>query len=476
MATPSTPDLCVIGAGAAGLAVAEAARRVGASVVMVEKAEPGRASLQSGPLALRALAAAAERAALAEGAGAFGIGLEPANISFRRVRDHIAEIIAQSAPQGAAARIAALGIELVRGSGSFADPRTLRVGETVIEARRFVIATGASSSLPDIPGLLSVPYFTTETIFDNTRRPDHLVILGAGPMGLEIALCYRRLGTEVTIVEPGKMLPQSDPELVDIALRSLRGAGVVVIEEAAALAAEESAQSIRIRVRQGDGDRSITATHVLVAPARPPALDDLNLAAAKVRRSTAHAGALVLNASLRTTNSRIYAMGEAAGHSPHLVAFEADLVVTAALLGRPQRFEPAAFPRLTLTDPEIAEIGLTEPMARTRLKGGFSVLRASYGEIDRARAAREGMGVVKLVVGKSGKLLGAGIVGPSAGELAALFGLAIAQNLDARDLAGLAAPYPSYAELAQVLGEQARAATAQPRLKSGGWSLKRLLP
>ena len=443
---------------------------------MVDKGEPGGASLRSGPLALRALAAVAERVALAEGASAFGIALEPVNISFRRVRDHIAEVISQRAPQGAAARIAALGIELVRGSGSFADPRTLKVGETAIAARRFVIATGARSSLPDIPGLLSVPYFTTETIFDNTRRLDHLVILGAGPLGLEIAQCYRRLGVEVTIVEASKTLPQSDPELVEVALRSLRAAGVVVIEDAVDLAVEESGPSITIRARRSDGELSIVATHLLIAAARSPALDDLNLVAAKVRRSTVHAGALILNASLRTTNSRIYAMGEAAGRSAHLVALEADLVVRAALFGRSPRFESAAFPRLTLTDPEIAEIGLTEPMARVRLKGGFSVLRASYGEVDRARAAGEGMGVVKLVVGKSGKLLGAGIVGPSAGELAALFGLAIAQNLDARDLAGLAAPYPSYAELAQVLGQQARAATVPPRLKYRDWSLKRLLP
>ena len=479
MATLLTPDLCVIGAGACGLAVAQAARRLGASVVVAEKGDLGGASLRSGAIALRALAAAAERAVAGVGSGEFGVFAEAApKVSFRRVHDHIAEIILRSAPESAATKLIALGIELVKGTASFTDPKTVKVGDTSIQARRFVIATGARTSLPDIPGLLSVPYFTPETIFDNTRKLTHLVIIGAGPMGIELALSYRRLGCEVTVVEKGRALAQTDPELADIALRRLKDEGVIVHEESAIVAIQARSQGIGIVARAKDEGLNLDASHILVATARSANLTELNLEAAKIRRSKVDPGMLSLSSSLRTTNPKVFAVGEAASHAPaaHLSSLEADLVVRAALLGQPVRYEPAAVARLTLTDPEIAEIGLSEPMARGRFKTGFSVLRASYAENDRARAGRESMGVVKLIVSRSGQILGAGIAGAGAGELAALFALAIAQKIDAAKLADLAAPYPSYAELARMLGEKAIGTAKNTIWEKRRFALNRLLP
>lgn len=475
MATLLTPDLCVIGAGASGLAVAEAAKRAGASVVVVEKGEPGGASLRGGALALRALSAAASRAALAQTAAPFGVTVDPPTISFRKVHDHVAEIIMGGAAQSGAARLAALGIELVRGVGSFTDARTLKAGETQIEAKRFVIATGAHPSLPDVPGLFSVPYFTSETIFDNTRRLDHLVIVGAGPMGLELALSYRRLGSAVTVVDAGRPLSGFDPELAEVALRRLTDESVVIHTESAVLAVQGREGGIEVTVRAAEDMLSLAASHILIATSRTANLEELGLEAAKIRRSASNAGGLSLNAALRTTNPRVYAVGEAAGQGPHLNALEADLVVRAAVLGKPVRYAPAEAPRLILTDPPIAEIGVSEPMARGRMKGGYSILRAGFAESDLARADRDGMGLVKLVVGKTGKLIGAGIVGAGAGELVALFALAIGQNLDAQALATLAAPYPSHAELARILGERAAKAPAT-RAAGRRFGLNRLLP
>jgi pyruvate/2-oxoglutarate dehydrogenase complex dihydrolipoamide dehydrogenase (E3) component len=473
-----TPDLCVIGAGASGLAVAEAGRRLGASVVIVERGDTGGMSLKAGALALRALAAAAEIAAAGKTGVPFGVFGEPAKVSFRKVHDHIAEIIGRGVSEVASAKLQAQGIDLMKGVGAFADPRTLKVGDTSIRARRFVIATGARPVLPDIPGLFSVPYFTAETIFDNTRKLTHLVIMGAGPMGIELALSYRRLGCEVTLVEPGRALPQADPELAEIALRRLRDEGVTLLQESAIVAVQARSQGIGIVIRNQDDPGTLDASHILVAAPRAANLADLNLDAAKIRRSKSEAGALSLSSSLRTTNPKVWAIGEAAGHAPapHLAAIEADLVARAALLGRPSRYDPAAIPRLTLTDPPIAEIGLTEPMARGRFKTGFSVLRASYAENDMARAGREGMGVVKLIVARSGHILGAGIVGAGAGELAALFALAIEQKIDASKLAELAAPYPSYADLARQLGEAAVRAAPRSKLDARLFALNRLLP
>ena len=480
MASLSTPDLCVIGAGASGIAVAEAARRLGATVTMVERGPLGGSNVRSGALALRALAAAAERTALAITSPPFGVFPEEApKVSFRKVHDHIAEVLSRGAAQFGAPRLTALGIELVKGTAAFSDPRTVKVGsDAIIQARRFVIASGARSTLPEIPGLYSVPYFTTDTIFDNTRKLTHLVIAGAGPMGLELALSYNRLGCEVSVIEPGKALAHVDPELAEIALRRLRDEGVKLYEESSIIAVQARSQGIGVMVRAKDDQLSLDASHILVAASRAANIDELNLDAAKIRRSKSDPGALSLNQSLRTTNPKVFAVGEAAGHAPlpHLSAMEADLVVRAALLNQPLRYDPAAVPRLTLTDPPIAEIGLSEPMARGRFKTGFNVLRVSYAENDRARADRAGMGVVKLIVSRSGKILGAGIVGSGAGELASVLAFAIARGFAVAQLAELTAPHPSYVDLLRTLGEQALKDSPKLKRLSQALRLNRLLP
>jgi pyruvate/2-oxoglutarate dehydrogenase complex dihydrolipoamide dehydrogenase (E3) component len=469
----------VIGAGASGIAVAEAARRIGASVVLVEKSRFGGTSLRSGSLALQALAAAANRTALAISSPQFGVYPEEApKVAFRRVHDHIAEVIAQSAPQVSEARLAAMGIELVKGAAAFADSKTIKVGDRRIDARRFVIASGARTSLPEIPGLFSVPYFTPETIFDNTRKLTHLVVIGAGPMGIELALSYNRLGCQVSVVEPGRALTHADPELAEIALRRLRDEGVKLYENSGVTAIQARNQGIGVMFRGAEEPMTLDASHILVATARTANIEDLNLDAGHIRRSKSDPGSLSLNQSLRTSNPRVYAVGEAAGHAPapHLNALEADLVVRAALLNQPSRYEAAAVPRLTLTDPPIAEVGLSEAVARGRFKTGFSVLRASFADNDRARAERTGMGVVKLIISRSGKILGAGIVGANAGELAAIFAMAIGNRLDVARLSEFSAPHPSYADLIRSLGDQALANSGQARNLARRLSFNRLLP
>ena len=477
MATTLTPDLCVIGAGASGLAVALAARRLGASVVVVERGPPPGLGIKSSALALRALSAAAEHAAAVTGGEPFGVLGENVRVSVRKVHDHIAEVVREHAPDNARSRLEALGIELVAGSASFSDPATVNAGDTRIRARRFVIATGARSSLPDLPGLLAVPHFTPDTIFDNTRKLTHLVVIGAGPMGVELALAYRRLGAEVTIIEAGNALAQSDPELADIALRRLRDLGITLHEGSAVSAIHARSQGIGIDIRAGDEMSALDASHILVAGPRSANLSDLNLEAGKVKRSRTDPGALALTSALRTSNHRVYAVGEAAGHAPaqHLSALEAEAVVRAALLGSFVRYDPASIPRLTLTDPPIAEIGLTEAGARLRLKTGYGVLRASYAESDAARAARQGMGLVKLIVRADGRILGAGIVGEGAAELIAVIGLAMSANVIAAGLARFAAPYPSHAELLRQLGVQAAAGPADA-WSQRRFALRRLLP
>jgi pyruvate/2-oxoglutarate dehydrogenase complex dihydrolipoamide dehydrogenase (E3) component len=476
VATTLTPDLCVIGAGASGLAVAKAARRLGASVVLVERGEFGGSSLKSGSLALRALQAAAEKAVAVRSGAQFGLTGDDPRVNFRRLHDHIVEVLATAAPEAAPAALEAQGIELLRGTGHFTDPKTLAVGETLVTARRFVIATGARPHLPDVPGLLSVPYFTTETIFDNTRKLTHLVVIGAGPMGVEIALSYRRLGCDVTIVTGSRALGDADPELAAIALRRLTDEGVALFEGADILAVQARSQGIGIVVRTAQANTNLDASHILVAAQRTPNLADLGLEAAHMKLD--RDGVYVkLNGALRTSNARVHAVGEAMHAGvPHDVFAEAELVVRAALLRQPVRFEASRTPRLALTDPEIAEVGLTEPMARARFKAAFTVVRAAYAGNDRARAERDGAGVVKLIVGRTGELLGAGIVGPSAGELSGLLSLAISRGLKLADLSDFAPPYPSYAGLLRELGQRAAENAPPSALEQRLLSLNRLLP
>lgn len=474
MAGTLTPDLCVIGAGASGLAVALAARRLGASVAVVEKGRPGGMSPRTGALALSALSAAARRAALMTSSEPFGVLGEGARVSLRKVHDHIAEIVAENAADDGAARLAALGIDFLAETGTFTDPATVMAGDTTIRARRFVIATGAHPVVPDLPGLSSVPWFTPETIFDNTRKLTHLVVAGAGPSGLELALAYRRLGAEVSVVEPGRPLFQSDPELAEIALRRLVDEGVKLYGGATITAVGPREQGMRVDVRSGEQIVSIEATHILVAAGRAANLDLLNLEAGRIRRAPNDTRALLLTSGMRTSNRRVYAVGEAAGHAPapHLSAPEAETVVKVALLGQATHYDPAIVPRVTLTDPPIAEIGVSEAMARATHKDSHIVYRASYADNDAARAARAGMGVVKLIASRDGHILGAGIVGEGAPDLAALIGLAISAKLTVDRLATFAAPYPSHAELVRAIGTQV-APPAPPGWQTRLLSLRR---
>ncbi|MEO6635873.1 MAG: FAD-dependent oxidoreductase [Devosia sp.] len=470
------PDFCVIGAGASGIATAEAAARLGASVVMVERGTTGGQSLRSGALAMGALAAAARTAAGFRSGAAFGIVPEEPKVNFRRLREHIAEVLTQAAPDSGPAKLGAVGIELIKANAVFADPRTLAAGETLIKAHRFVIATGARPQLPDLPGLFSVPYFTTETIFDNTRKLTHLVVIGAGPMGLELALSYRRLGCEVTLVEPGRLLPDADPELAEIALRTLREEGINLLGQSSVLTVHARSQGIGVVVRTGEGNINLDVSHILVAPQRVANLNELQLDGARIKRSQP-GGLLQVNGSLRTSNPRVFAVGEAVSPGvAHDVMVEGTIVARAALLSLPGRYDPATPARLTLTDPPIAEIGLTEPMARERFKTAFEIVRASYGANEQSRAARMGAGVVKVIVAPSGQILGAGIVGPCAGELMAPFALALTKKLTLAGLAGLAVPFPSHGELLRNLGDLAARSAGPTPLETRLLALNRLLP
>ncbi len=456
LADTLTPDLCVIGAGPAGLAVAEAARSLGLSVVIVDKGRLGGKGLHTGAVPARALAAAASHAHAMRTGASFGITADAIKVNFRRVHDHVDAVIAALSPSRAAPHFEALGAQVVSGDAAFTDKRTLKAGETLVRAHRFVLATGARPVVPAIAGLDAVPFFTTDTILDNTRKLTHLVIIGGGPLGLELAQSYARLGTEVTVLEPAGFLPEHDPELAAVALKRLEEEGVHLRPYTAVTAIHARSMGIGVSIRGTDGEAMLDVSHILVAVERVPDLDTLDLDKAGIRRRKGDVTRLDLTAGLRTSNPRVYAAGDVAG-GPASVggAYEqARIVVDNAFLAFVPRHS-GDVPRVVSTDPEIAEVGYTERTARTKFGTSFRVLRAAYAENDRARARRETYGVAKLVVGPGGRLLGAGVAGAGAAELAALFSLALSAKLTVSQLGQFAAPYPSLAEIASRLGRAA---------------------
>ncbi len=470
-----TPDLCVIGAGSGGLAVAELARAYGASVILVEKGRLGGSSLNIGAIPAKALAAAGAHARAMRDGPAFGITVDEPRVNFRRVHDHVEQVITALTPQSSAARLTALGVEVIEGTARFVSPKAIAVGDTEIAARRFVIATGSRPVVPPIPGLDAVPYFTPDTILDNTRKLTHLVVIGAGAVAIELAQAYGRLGSEVTVVANGEFLPGVDPELAAVALARLAEEGVHLEPHATVTAIQARSMGIGVLVRTGESDRLLDASHLLVAGERMPNLDGLDLDKAGIRFEKAGQGRLHLGPDLRTSNARVYAVGDVAGsQSVASATRDAQTVVRRALLGILARPDPVV-PRLVSTDPGIAEVGLNEAAARRRHGIGFRVTRWAFADNDHARATRETYGLVKLITDRRGRIVGAGVVGPGASELVALFSLAMSAGIPAARLAAMTVPYPSYAEIAVRLGSELRRREVGHPLARAWMSVVRLL-
>lgn len=437
-------DLCILGAGSGGLSVAAGAARMGASVALVEHGKMGGDCLNSGCVPSKSLLASAHAAAGARQADRLGIvaGIPP--IDQRRVRDHIADVIAALAPHDSVEKFEQLGVTVIAGQACFAGPAEVAVGDERIRARRFVIATGSLPVVPALPGLAAVPYLTNETVFELDELPAHLLVLGGGPMGVELGHAFQRLGAQVTIIEQATILPHHDPELVAVLRRCLSDEGIVVREGAQLQHVRRAGRQIIARIEDGAGAAELTGSHLLVAVGRRPALENLALSKAEIRHSPA---GIIVNSRLRTTNRRVFALGDVIDgpQFTHVAAYQAGIVLRNALFNWPARVDLGAAPRVIYTHPELAQVGLSEPEART-LYRNVRVLRAPFALNDRAQTERDTSGLVKVVVTSHGHVLGAGIVGAGAGDLIQTWVLAIAQRLNVKAIATMIAPYPTRGE------------------------------
>lgn len=446
-----TPDLCVIGGGSAGLTVAAAARAFNASVVLIEKHQMGGDCLNTGCVPSKAFIAAAKHAHIGRSSPAFGVTFEPPIIDFEAVHKHVHETIDSIAPNDSVERFQSLGVDVIEDEAKFMDAKTVVVDGKYIRARRFVIATGSRAMVPPIPGIADVPYLTNETIFDLKERPGHLVVIGGGPIGMELAQAYQRLGARVTVVEMAEPMSKDDPELTAHALKRIAEDGVVVRGNTGVTNVAKSKDGIVVTLGVGKKEEELICTHLLVAAGRVPNTSGLGLEEAKIKFDKR---GIDVNAGMRTSNRKVYAIGDVAGglQFTHVASYHAGLVVRNALFGFPVRENRDIIPWATYTDPEIANVGLNEQMARERHGDKFRILRWAYFENDRARAERQTDGLVKLITDNKGRILGCGIAGAQAGELINLFSFAIANGLKIGSLMKFVAPYPTLGEMAKRVG------------------------
>jgi pyruvate/2-oxoglutarate dehydrogenase complex dihydrolipoamide dehydrogenase (E3) component len=446
MAEILTPDLCVIGGGSGGLSVAAAAAAFGVSCVLIERHKMGGDCLNTGCVPSKALLAAARRAALARSAPAFGVTAR-AEVDFAKVHEHVQRVIAAIAPTDSVERFTGLGVRVIQGHAKFRDRRCVTVGgDFEIRARRFVIATGSTPAVPPIPGIDGGPYLTNDTIFTLAERPRHLIVIGAGSIGLEMAQAFRRLGSDVTVLEAAQPLAKDDPECAAIVLTQLERDGVTIHCATQVTRLDHSAGSVRVTFKMADEEQTVEGSHLLVAAGRKPTTDGLDLEAAGIAFGPA---GIAVNRKLKTKNGRVYAIGDCAAGQlrfTHAANYHAGLVIRNALFRLRVRADNDVIPWVTYTDPELAQAGLTEAEARKR-NMTIRILRWPYHDNDRAQTERETCGHIKLIVGKKGQILGATIVGAQAGELIALWVLALAQKLNIRALTGIVLPYPTLSEI-----------------------------
>ncbi len=455
------PDICVIGGGPAGIAVAVAAANSAVPVVLVEKGAMGGANLTRGAVPSKALLTAAAHYEFLRRGPAIGVTGAPLQVNFARVRDYIVAVAESLAVNSSAERLGALGVRVITAPARFVDRRTLMAGEIAIRARRFVVATGAIPAPPMIPGLPGIDYMTLDSAFDLARKPAHLIIVGAGPHGLELAQAYTRLGVDSTVLDENPPLPGGDPELAAIVLDRLRAEGIRIRAGARIAGVVRRKGGIRVTLASDADNAVVDGSHLLVATGSRPNVAGLGLDAAGIALDPA---GIVVDRLLRTTNRRVYAIGDVVAGPPSIARgeYHGDRILKSILYRVPVREYAGAVPEVVFTDPGLASVGLGEADAR-RLGLDVRVLRYPLVDNELAQIERQSAGVIKVVTTRHGRILGAAIAGTGAAELIALWSLAIANRLNIDRMAALIPAWPSRAGIARRVAETFHGPGLTPR-------------
>lgn len=435
-------DLVVIGGGAGGLVVASVAAQLGLDVVLIE-AQPqlGGDCLHYGCVPSKALLKVAQVAHCMRHADTYGLDIADSPVDMQQVNRAVQQAIDTIQPHDSHERFISLGCEVISARAEFVDPHTVKAGDKFFHANRFVIATGSEAFIPDIEGLKDIDYLTNESMFSLPELPAELLILGAGAVGIEMAQAYARLGSKVTVVEMAdRILPASDPEISAALEAVLVNEGVVIHTGQAVVSARQCSAGVEVSMKSGD---RISATSVLVALGRRPVLAELGLEKAGVKYQ---ARGIEVNRSMQTSARHIYACGDVTGQLAftHVAEHQAGIVIANVVFKLPRRINMAVIPAVVYTEPECAQVGIVE----SALKSGdnYEIVRFDMDRLDRAITDKLEHGFAKLIV-RRGKILGAHVIGPHAGEVIHELALAMQENIKLSKIAGLVHAYPSYSQI-----------------------------
>ncbi|PWE18806.1 dihydrolipoamide dehydrogenase [Marinicauda salina] len=436
-------DLCVIGAGAAGLVSSSGAAMLGRKVVLFEAGEMGGDCLNYGCVPSKALLTAADVAHQVRTAGRFGVNVGEPEIDFAAVRAHVRGAIEAIHPNDSQERFEGMGVTVIRERARFIDPQTVASNGYEVKAKRFVLATGTRPRVPPVAGLAELTPLTSETIWDLETLPEHLLVLGGGPIGCELGQAFARLGSQVTIVEAGAALARFEPVQAAVVKAALTADGVDLQENARVERAESGGGGVRLQLADG---RWLEGSHVLAAAGREPVTEGLGLSEAGIETDD---GGVVCDDKLRTTNRRVYAAGDIAGKGAltHLAGWHGSVILRNLYFGLPTRQSSAPIPQAVYTDPPLAAIGLTEAAARERHGDAVDTARWGFDDNDRAICEGRPEGEAKLVVGKGGALLGVHVVGERADDIVQIASATMQKGGKVRELTEPVAPYPTRGEI-----------------------------
>ena len=435
-------DLVVIGGGSGGLLVAGVAASLKAKVALIERDRLGGDCLWYGCVPSKSLIHASRMAYQLKSSGRFGIYCNEPQIDFAKAIGHVQGVISTIQPHDSAERFESLGVEVIFGSGEFLDQQTFKLNGRHLKARAFVIATGSRPAVPPIPGLLEAGYLTNEEVFSLTELPQSMAVIGGGPIGCELGQAFSRLGSEVTIIASrDRLLPKEDPEAVEVVHKQFESEGIRVLTQT-------KVERVEIAERKKylwAGEQKIAVDEILVAAGRQPNVESLNLDAAGVKLGKL---GIEVNAKLQTTNPRIYACGDVIGgyQFTHVAGYQANVVLKNALFLPIIKADYRVIPWATFTDPELARVGLSEQEARERYGDDIYVVKQDFAEVDRAQAEAATSGFAKIITRRNGQILGAHLVGASAGELIHEIVLAMSHKLKISALSGIHI-YPTLAEV-----------------------------
>ncbi len=457
-------NLVVIGGGTAGLVSAVGAALLGGRVALVERHLLGGDCLNYGCVPSKALIRAGQAAYDVHAASALGVLASGVRVDFPAAMERLRRLRAQIAPHDSAARLAGLGIDVFLGEGEFVTPNAIEVAGQRLAFARAVIATGARAAVPAIEGLAELDYLTNESVFSLTELPRRLVVVGAGPIGCELAQAFRRLGSEVTIVDRStQLLPREDPDAAAVIATRFAAEGIQVVLGATLVRAEPRQGGKAIHYDRGGEPGEVVGDAILIAIGRAPNVERLGLPAAGI---DATARGVHVDDRLRTTNRRVFAAGDVASRYQftHAADAMARVVLQNALFFGRKRASGLVIPWCTYTDPEIAHVGLYAHEAEERGLA-FTTLTVPLASVDRAILDGDTEGFARAHVDRKGRILGITLVSRHAGESIGEAVLAMTHRLRIGALASTIHPYPTQAEALKKLGDAFQRTRLTPRVR-----------